>query len=257
MKDAQGYKVSGATASAVGYFDQAVRAFSLGFGDIVGLFDSARTSEPEFAMAHLGKAWVLMLANDPTMMVAARPLIAAARALELNQREEAHLTAVEQAIEGNRTAAVRILDRHLMSYPFDLLGHFAALFLDALSGRFPWVAERSSRALPVWSKSQPGYGILLAFYAFGIEEGGQYALAEENARRAAELEPNCYWAHHAIAHVMEMTGRPEDGLKWTAAHESNWSTDEHPARVHIWWHNALFHLAVSKLKRNTVQFPVD
>ena len=35
----------------------------------------------------------------------------------------------------------------------DLLAHFAALILDAFQGRFPFVRDRSARALPFWPKS--------------------------------------------------------------------------------------------------------
>jgi hypothetical protein len=56
-EDAQGHRLSGATAAAVTAYDQAVRAFNLVHGDSIGLFDAARQAAPDFAMAHLGKAW--------------------------------------------------------------------------------------------------------------------------------------------------------------------------------------------------------
>ncbi len=246
MRDAQGHSLSGATTDAVGHFDQAVRAFTLGYGDTIALFDAARQSAPDFAMAHLGKAWVLVLANDPIMAAMARPIIDTARAVPLNGRERTHLAALKHAVEGHRAAGVAILDRHLMCYPQDLLAHFAAMLLDAFLGRFPWVGDRSARALPLWSKTQPSYGILLSFHGFGLEEAGDYARAEEMSRAAAELEPVSYWPHHAVSHVMEMTGRPEDGLKWMAAREPLWSTKEHVGQAHIWWHKALFHVELGQ-----------
>ena len=106
--------------------------------------------------------------------------------------------------------------------------------------------DRSARALPFWSKDQPGYGTLLAFHAFGLEEAGDYPRAEDESRAAAELEPSSFWPHHTVAHVMEMTGRPEDGLGWMAAREPFWSTADHMNQVHIWWHKALFHLELGQ-----------
>ena len=50
----------------------------------------------------------------------------------------------------------------------------------------------------------------------------------------------------SVAHVMEMTGRPEDGLGWMAAREALWSTAGHVNQVHIWWHKALFHLELGQ-----------
>ncbi len=246
IEDAQGHHLSGATAEAVAAYDQAVRAFNLVHGDAIGLFDRAREAAPDFAMAHLVKAWMLALANDPGLMTQAKALVETARALPLNQREHAHLAALSHLVEGARAAAVAVLDRHLMHYPFDLVAHQAAALIDGFLGRFPWVRDRSARALPLWSKDQPGYGTLLAFHGFGLEEAGDYARAEDESRAAAELEPLSFWPHHTVAHVMEMTGRPEDGLGWMAAREPLWSTPGHPNQVHIWWHKALFHLELGQ-----------
>jgi tetratricopeptide (TPR) repeat protein len=189
---------------------------------------------------------VLALANAPGLMTQAKALVETARPLPMNEREHAHLAALSHLVEGARAAAVAVLDRHLMHYPFDLVAHQAAVLADGFLGRFPWVRDRSARALPLWSKDQPGYGTLLAFHGFGLEEAGDYARAEDESRAAAELEPLSFWPHHTVAHVMEMTGRPEDGLGWMAAREPLWSTPGHPNQVHIWWHKALFHLELGQ-----------
>ena len=245
-QDAQGHDLSGATAEAAGAYDEGARAFNLVHGDAIGLFDTARQTAPQFAMAHLGKAWVLALANDPGLMTQAEALVEIARPLPLNDREQAHLAALSHLIHGARAAAVAVLDRHLMRYPFDLVAHQAAALADGFLGRFHWVRDRSARALPLWSKNRPGYGTLLAFHGFGAEEAGDYARAEDESRAAAELEPLSFWPHHTVAHVMEMTGRPEDGLGWMAAREALWATPGHPNQVHIWWHKALFHLELGQ-----------
>ena len=77
-----------------------------------------------------------------------------------------------------------MLDRHLMRYPFDILAHEAAVLLDRFLGRFRWVRDRTARALPLWSKDMPGYGTMLAFHGFGLEETGDYARAEDESRAA-------------------------------------------------------------------------
>jgi tetratricopeptide (TPR) repeat protein len=246
VQDAQGHHLSGATAEAVTAYDQAVRAFNLVHGDSIGLFEAAREAAPDFAMAHLGKAWVFTIANDPALRVQAAALVETARPLTLNEREQAHLAALTHLVQGSRAAAVAALDRHLMHYPFDLVAHQGAALTDGFLGRFHWVRDRSARALPFWSKDQPGYGTLLAIHGFGSEEAGDYARAEDESREAAELEPLSFWPHHTVAHVMEMTGRPEDGLGWMAAREPLWSTSGHMNQVHIWWHKSLFHLELGQ-----------
>jgi tetratricopeptide (TPR) repeat protein len=246
IQDAQGHCLSGAAAESVTAYDQAVRAFNLVHGDAPGLFDAARQVSPGFAMAHLAKAWVFTVANDPGLRTQAAALVENARPLTLNEREQAHLAALTHLVQGARAAAVAVLDRHLMRYPFDLVAHQGAALTDGFLGRFHWVRDRSARALPLWSKDQPGYGTLLAMHGFGLEEAGDYARAEDESRAAAEVEPLSFWPHHTVAHVMEMTGRPEDGLGWMAAREALWSTPGHMNQVHIWWHKALFHLELGQ-----------
>jgi hypothetical protein len=245
-QDAQGHHLSGATEAAVTGYDQAVRAFNLVHGDSIGLFDAACEAAPDFAMAYLGKAWVFAVANDPGLLAQAETLVEAVRSLPLNDREQAHLAALSHLVRGARSAAVAVMDRHLMHYPFDLLAHQGAALVDGFLGRFHWVRDRSARALPLWSKDMPGYGTMLAFHGFGLEEAGDYARAEDISRAAAELEPLSFWPHHTVAHVMEMTGRPEDGLGWMAAREALWSTPSHVNQVHIWWHKALFHVELGQ-----------
>jgi tetratricopeptide (TPR) repeat protein len=246
IQDAQGHYLSGATAEAAATYDQAVRAFNLVHGDAIGLFDAARETAPEFPMAYLGKAWVFTVANDPGLRKQAAALVETSRPLRMNEREQAHFAALSHLVQGARAAAVAVLDRHLMHYPFDLVAHQGAALTDGFLGRFHWVRDRSARALPFWSTDQLGYGTLLAIHAFGLEEAGDYPRAEDQSRAAAELEPLSFWPHHTVAHVMEMTGRAEDGLGWMAAREALWSTPGHMNQVHIWWHKSLFHLELGQ-----------
>jgi len=245
-RDAQGHSLSGATEAAVAAYDQAVRAFNLVNGDAIGLFDAAVEAAPDFVMAHMGKAWVFTAANDPGLLRQAQALVDTARTLTLNEREQAHLAALSYQAQGARAAAVAALDRHLMHYPLDILAHQVVTLGDGFLGRFRWVRDRSARALPFWSKDRPGYATMLAFHAFGSEEAGDYARAEDESREAAELEPTSFWPHHTVSHVMEMTGRPEDGLGWMAAREALWSSPSHTNQAHIWWHRALFHLELGQ-----------
>jgi len=48
-------------------------------------------------------------------------------------------------------------------------------------------------------------------------------------------------AHHAIAHVHEMRGQPEAGIRWMGERAAFWNGGEQSS-THHWWHLALFHL---------------
>ena len=245
-RDAQGHELSGATPEAASQYDAAVRSLALMHGDPIARFDAAIEAAPDFTMARIGKAWALVLPNDPVTRGMAEALADTIRPLTLNARESAHLAALTEATRRARGGAVTILERHLMQHPRDLLAHTVAVMLDVYLGRLPRVRQRAARAMPFWPRDAEGYGSILAFHAFGLEESGDYARAEDESREAAEIEPLGFFPHHTVTHVMEMTGRPEDGLGWMAARERFWASPEHGYQLHIWWHRALFHLELGE-----------
>ncbi|MYE02146.1 MAG: tetratricopeptide repeat protein, partial [Alphaproteobacteria bacterium] len=235
-----------ADAEAARYIDEATRAFTLNFGDASGYLALAREADPGCAMADLLEAWMLALTKDGAQMARARELLSGVAEAGLTEREAQHLAALRFAVNGRWPSAVAVLDRHLMNDPHDLAGHQCALRLDGYLGRFHREAARVARALPFWSKDEPGYGIILSFYGFGLEELGDFARAEDVARAAAELEPYGYWPHHTVSHVLEMTGRPDEGIAWMEGRLPYWSDPKCNNRVHIWWHKALYHIELGR-----------
>lgn len=107
--------------------------------------------------------------------------------------------------------------------------------------------DRIARALPAWPRELPGRHALLGMLAFGLEEMGDYAAAEAAGREAVELERRDAWARHAVAHVMEMQGRTNDGIAWMHADIEAWTEDNFFA-VHNWWHLALYHLEFGEVE---------
>lgn len=242
LKDAQGHALTSATPEAVQHYDAAVAAYNQAYGDAMGGFNAAIAVAPEFVMPRLAKGWLLSQSRDPLIVPKAQDELHAAVALPMNEREQGHAAALAKAVEGARFSAVGLLDRHLMRFPFDTLAHQIALLSDLALGRSRWMRDRLGRAMPLWSKDIPGHAPMQTFHAFGLEENGHYAWAEDLARMASETIPNSYFVHHTVTHVMEMTGRPEDGVGWMAAREPLWASGAHPNRDHIWWHKALYHL---------------
>ncbi|MEM9359398.1 MAG: tetratricopeptide repeat protein [Pseudomonadota bacterium] len=237
---------SSANAQASAHISDAVRTFTLNYGDANAHLTLAREADPECAMADIMQGWLLALSNDGMQVARARELHDGVDTAGLSNREGAHHKALRFAAHGQWPSAVAALDRHLMSDPHDLAGHQYAMRLDGYLGRFHRVAGRSARALPSWTKDDPNYGIMLSFYGFGLEELGDYARAEDVSRAAAELEPYGYWPHHAVSHVLEMTGRPDEGLAWMDGRKPYWSDANCNNRVHIWWHKALFHIELGQ-----------
>ncbi|MFG6159199.1 tetratricopeptide repeat protein [Halomonas sp. 1390] len=245
--DRQGNALSGATPAAVDAYDEAVTAFNLYRGDPVARLDEAIAQAPAFAMAHLLKAWLYAVATEPEAAVEARAIAESTRLLALDAREASLLAALDRLLQGNWTAAALALDHHNVAFPRDLVGLQCGHLLDFYRASARDLRDRISRVLPRWSAEVPGYSILLGMHAFGLEETGDYARAEAQGRRAIELEPLDCWAHHAVAHVMEMQGRAEDGVGWMTTREPYWSGDDNFFRVHNWWHHALYYLDLGRV----------
>ncbi|WP_421852170.1 tetratricopeptide repeat protein [Oricola sp.] len=233
---------SGANAEAAQHFNAAMRALNIYRGDPVALADQAIEAAPEYAMAHILKGYLFGLATEPEAASEARSILSTARNLAKTDIETSHVAALEALLANNWTEAAVRLDRHNMEFPNDILGLQAGHLMDFYRANARDLRDRIARVLPQWSDDQPGYAVVLGMYAFGLEEAGDYARAEEVGREAVEREPLDCWAHHAVAHVLEMQGRAEDGIEWMASREPHWSGDDNFFKVHNWWHKALYHL---------------
>lgn len=246
--DRQSNPLPGATPAAAARFDEAVRGFNIYWGDPLARLDEAVAESPAFASAHLFKAFILGLATEPAATVEARRIADDVRALPLDEREASQLAALDALNDGNWVAAANALDFHNMRHPRDLVALQVGHLMDFYRGSARELRDRIARALPHWSDGVPGLHTVLGMYSFGLEETGDYARAEEVGRRAIDLEPLDSWAHHAVAHVMEMQGRAEDGIGWMIAREPHWSGDDNFFKVHNWWHRALYHLDLGQAR---------
>ena len=247
ITDAQRNVLSGATVEAAELFNEAVETFNIYRGDPVGLLDSAIEAAPDFAMAHIMKAHLFGLATEPEAITEAKSLVARAKSIRLSDREASHVGALDLLLEGQWTAAAEALDRHNADYPHDIVALQSGHLMDFYRANARDLRDRIARTLPKWSADMPGYSILLGMHSFGLEETGDYARAEEAGRRAVDLQPLDCWAHHAVAHVMEMQGRAEDGIGWMIAREPHWSGDDNFFKVHNWWHRSLYHLDLGQV----------
>lgn len=240
--DLQGNEVTNAGGKSLEAYQQAVTAFNLYRGDPIGLLDSALKISPDFSMAHIAKGLMLALSSEPAAIEQAWRDLSTVHDLKMNDRERSLFHAAEVLSAGRWSDAARMLNLHNMHFPLDLLGLQTGHLLDFYCADSRNMRERIARALPFWSEQTPGYSLLLGMYAFGLEEDGHYGKAEDTGRKALAMEPLDCWAHHAVAHVMEMQGRPEDGIGWMLAREPYWSEDINFFKVHNWWHRAVFHI---------------
>lgn len=241
LRDQLGNEYSGATPAGVEHFEHGLRLLQCYVGDPVAVADTAIAAAPDMVMPRVLRTWLLLLSTEAPALAIAREALAEAAPLPANARERGHLAAIGHLVEGRWHEAARTLEDVTIANPHDALGLLVGHQLDFFTGQARMLRDRIARALPQWNERQPGYHSLLGMHAFGLEECGEYARAEATGRRAVELEPRDGWAQHAVAHVLEMTGRKREGLKWMRANPDLWSRDSFFA-VHNWWHTAIFHL---------------
>jgi hypothetical protein len=154
-----------------------------------------------------------------------------------------HAAAAQAWCNGDPALAVDRYGAILIDRPRDIIALVVAHALDFRLSHRRLLRDRVARILPEWEAATPHYASVLAMYAFGLEENGQYRRAEKTARRSLALDPRHPGAIHVIVHVLEMQGRAGEGLAFLAATQSAWM-DATGIAVHLAWHRTLFHLAL-------------
>jgi tetratricopeptide (TPR) repeat protein len=214
-------------------------------GDPLAAARAAVRAAPEAAAALRVEASLLVCSRDARDFEAAGWVYAKLRTLKLTQSEAAHLDAIAAAVDGDLAAACAVYDEILAGTPHDLLALAIAQVFDYYLGNAESLLARSTRALRAWSATMPAYHAVLAMHAYALQECGAYEAAEAAARRALALQPSDVRAHHAMAHVMEMQGRFEEGIRWMGARSALW-TGAGAASTHLWWHIALYHVELGR-----------
>lgn len=241
MKDAHGQTCSGATSAAMEGYEEALAQFHCYRGNPVAAIETVIAGQPDFAMAHALRAHLFLSGTEAAGLAPARESIALARRHARTEREKMHVVAADALAAGCFDDAAERFDDILIDHPHDLLALQMGHLLDFYRGQSRNLRDRVLRVLPGWDARRPGWHAVQGMLAFGLEESGDYARAEAAGRQACALEPRDAWAHHAVAHVMEMQGRVEDGIRWSRERIPHWAEDNMMA-VHNWWHLALFHL---------------
>jgi tetratricopeptide (TPR) repeat protein len=241
VKDHRGAPLTGADTRALELYETAICQFNCYVGDPIATIDGAIAESPDFAMAVALKAYLLLSGMERMPTTQAADLLAKLRSLKLNDRERRHAAAIACLIDGAFNRASERLEDILIDDPHDIVALQMGHLLDFFRGDSRNLRDRVARVLLEWDSHMPGYHTLLGMHAFGLEETGDYARAEDSARRAIALNKRDGWAYHAVAHVMEMVGRYEDGAAFMRDNESGWAAESF-FQVHNWWHLALFRL---------------
>jgi tetratricopeptide (TPR) repeat protein len=245
--DQRGIAHTAASQEAVDRLDATVTEY-LHFSTETGArLKETLQADAEFPMAHVLRGYFMQLFCVASLTEKARQSLAKAREASagISEREQHHVEALEAWVAGDLDAALEHWESILLDHPLDMVAVKLAQFIHFYLGDSRRLRDCIARILYAWGPDVPGHANVLGMYAFGLEESGDYALAEDNGRRAVELDPADAWAVHAVAHVMEMQDRRRDGVAWLRELEPHWNVANN-FRFHLWWHLALFHLELEQ-----------
>lgn len=248
LVDAHGNAVSTASRAGLEASDRALWRMMSFYGAPIDDLDAAIAADPGWSLPHAMKAGFLLGLTEPALRDEAFAALAEAErlAVNANERERAHLHALRRLAAGDWAGAGAAWDQLLLAYPRDALALQWGHLFDFYRGDAAMLRRRVARVLPEWSDADPLHPYVLGLYAFGLEESNLYDEAEAVGRRALAGTARVPWAIHAVAHVMEMKGRHDDGRHWLADWRPDWGAcaGEHKNGFagHLAWHEALFAL---------------
>jgi hypothetical protein len=240
---------STSSEEAIGEFEKAVFAVAAHRPAVKPLAASL-AADPDFV------AGVALKGLGVTLLGKAEDLAAGRAALEQARRalvhndggtefERALVEALSLAANGSLRNAAARLEFQVAEHPVDFLCLKLSNALRFMTGEPNRMRAVTAMALRQRKAEDAGHGFVLGLHAFGLEETGAFAEAEAVGHMAVRAEPADIWGVHAVSHVMEMRGRPEEGARWLESSRQLWPLCNN-FNFHLSWHLALFHLECAR-----------
>ncbi|SET23374.1 tetratricopeptide repeat protein 38 family protein [Oceanicella actignis] len=243
--DAAGHDLTLQSSEAAGAWDACVAAFLAHGAATPEHLARALAAEPGFALGHAAKGFFMLLLGRAELLPAADDALRAARAAAAqggaNAREAAYVAALSDMRAGRQRAAAARLEAIARRWPGDSLAMKLTQAVRFILGDPAGMRAALADQAPGFGADHPHRGYFLGCTAFALEETGDYAAAERAGLEGLELAPDDAWGLHAVAHVHDMTGQPERGVRWLAGQSARWAHCNNFG-YHVWWHLALFHL---------------
>jgi len=238
--DRWGVEIQTSSEESARLLEEATVDLVLFKGNPSAVLDQAIDADPEAPLPRIARAGFDLFAQTRASQLSARDRLAELDPLlvKASEREQLHVAAMRAWADGQLDVAARCLDKAVARDPHDLLALRIAHDLSFFLGDSRNIRDVVARASFAWSEKDPLFGVVQGMYAFGLEETGDFRRAEDAARFALRAEETDVWAHHALAHVLEMEGRTEEGVEFLSGTSLKW--EESFFAVHNWWHLALY-----------------
>ncbi len=212
--------------------------------------DAVLSAEPDFVMGHAARGLFSLMMGRAELTVVAREALETANAAReaggIVPREAHWLTALERWLSGSPSGAVAALEETLRAHPTDTLSAKVVQGIRFVLGDAEGMRTSVEAVLPAHGEDHPLRGYLLGCHAFTLEETGDYTAAERIGLEGLTLAADDAWGLHAVAHVHDMTARPDQGIALIENNAAAWSGSNN-FRYHVWWHKALLYLDTGEL----------
>lgn len=163
---------------------------------------------------------------------------------QVSERERLYISAIAAWEKGAICQAIAEHETIAQQFPQDLLSVQQGQYHYFYQGDEAGLLQLAETVLP--ENQEDPY--LLSMVAFGLEQCHRLPQAEELGRQATALKRDNPWAHHAVAHVMEVEGRVDEGIAWMEGLATTWEDCNSMLYTHNWMHVALFYLAKADLQ---------
>jgi tetratricopeptide (TPR) repeat protein len=205
-------------------------------------FDRAIAADPGFALAHAGKAQVLMRRGD---IAAARTALAAAKdaAAGLSEREAGHIAFFDLVFAGRTDDAIAALYPHLTAWPRDALVVASAANPNGLLGGSGRIGQKHQIAALMDSLA-PHYDDdpwFLSYHALALSEDGQLAAARAKIKQSVAANPKNAHGAHGFAHICYESGELETARTYLSAWLPAYPRDGF-FHGHLSWHLSLLQI---------------
>ena len=204
-----GLRLSTSSAAARDAYVQASDRALTFYPGAAEAYDRAIAADPGFALAHAGKAQVLMRQGD---IAAARAALATAKgaAAGLSEREASHIGFFDLVFAGRTEAAIAALYAHLAAWPRDALVVASAANPNGVIGGSGHIGQKHQIAALMDSLA-PHYSDdfwFLSYHAMGLSEDGQLAAARAKIDQSLAANPNNAHGAHGFAHRQSAVENP-------------------------------------------------
>jgi tetratricopeptide (TPR) repeat protein len=208
----------------------------------VEAYERALVADPGFALAHAGKAQILVRQGDAA---AGRAALAVAKDLApgVSEREASHIAFFELAFSGQTEAALAALYSHLAKWPRDALVVNTAANPNGVIGASGRIGQKQKIAALMDSLA-PHYGDdfwFVSYHAMALSEDGQLGPARAKIEQSLASSLNNAHGAHGFAHICYESGDLETGRRFLSSWLAAYPRDGF-FYGHLSWHLSLFEI---------------